>query len=433
MAYTSYEEYQSYVDSLKGEERESYFRLNEVADDDQLWPDYLDFKEEWQYTYKEQLHAVRRFFIHKYVAEPVTKVECKHHFHHITSEPLGLENEICFKESQTIDYSQCWIRTIFLKFEEVLESDQLFKFGAYDYTMEDWIKTILYFRLLQQDMPHKQLTFEQFKAREGFLREKDNKEALRLELKLVNEKKNHNRKKQVPLELNSTEDEKPEVILPATTIIGDHGLHAVLRVSREPEKVIKEINKIRRLATTDLIVYKDLQTSMSLCEQCDRHIPRRLPPQVIIYAPPGMGKTTALQSESFIGIDTDWLLRNSTYYDMVFPFIDMGLSIITNQYHLFLNGHHKVVGFVDYRKLRLDIYGNPYTTKEEIDELAKHQDFIIMRSSGYLNQWLFMLKFLHAIHDRNLGFFLNRKKVKRKFSLTVPQTLERLAVIRKKT
>lgn len=107
-------------------------------------------------------------------------------------------------------------------------------------------------------------------------------------------------------------------------------------------------------------------------------------PPGFYYSPPGNGKSTSIDQRFFVGIDTDWLVRYSSFSKVVLPFLTKGIPVVTNQYSLCIGAQEKLVGSFNSKQLRTDEKGHVYTSYSEILNATKvaGDDFTIFFTPG---------------------------------------------------
>lgn len=216
---------------------------------------------------------------------------------------------------------------------------------------------------------------------------------------------------------------EPETIFCAKDVSEFHGLHALLRSREDAFKILDIVNSIRGLArNSDPVTPCMLINSIASCYQCQQFsgIPTGTSPTGIYYAPPGNGKSTAQRKELFIGIDTDWLIKESDFPTIMLPFLKIGIPIVTNQYHLCLNSGEKFIGIFNPSKLRCDPNGNPFTPLAEIVSALNvmKDDLHVIFTTKYMDEMMLTLFRVNSLYQHSRSLFLDRiqSTVKKKVS-----------------
>jgi len=194
----------------------------------------------------------------------------------------------------------------------------------------------------------------------------------------------------------------------------DHGLHILRSVLSESDfqRVWSFMNRSRRkIAWGSDISIEKLNRKMKVCTKCKQKIgfSEALSPMGIYYAPPGVGKTTALNQGDIVAFDTDWVGLGSTWRDYS-PILRMNIPIITNQYTAFRGSGLKVLGVIK-DKIRLDSRGKPFTTLKILedyqDENPQDVTFITIAKDEYLAHYAQRLKIMQHMSKIIVGYSIN--------------------------
>lgn len=383
--FSTYQEYLEYEQNLDDSARAKHFR-DDYHESCDLWPDYLDYLEDWEYSYEQRLTATIKDFVYTVLAVRRMKFLCGTHTHQFTTDPgthsddPNLHIVVVRNKEDYLNTTSCWYHNITVGDERLVKADPKASSSRLSVPESLLIKRATQLNLMIKDhTTHQAIDFETFKREWWSQESKDN--AMRIftssETPLVQIKEQvlKDVKEQIDTDLVSKKTgqwfyEGPEQnIYEAENVEYDHGFHALLRSVEQPKSLIDTINEIRRRDPNHtLLDYGRIHTKITECHECQthqHHNPYPSPP-CVLYAPPGNGKSTVLRKELIVGIDTDWLNRHSKYTIIMKPFIDKGIPVITNQYDIVPLSGERVFGFFNPNQLRQDFAGKPLTTLAEI-------------------------------------------------------------------
>lgn len=150
----------------------------------------------------------------------------------------------------------------------------------------------------------------------------------------------------------------------------DHGFHSLFHALTPSvqRQIFAFVNNSRtRLGSQENITWDDIQAKIMACGRCKlAHFASGLSCQAIYYAPPGAGKTTALNNEPLVGLDTDWIGCGLTWKDYA-VILSHGIPIITNQPENFIGCGLKIIGIYS-SNIREDPYGVSFTTCDAVEQ-----------------------------------------------------------------
>jgi hypothetical protein len=172
----------------------------------------------------------------------------------------------------------------------------------------------------------------------------------------------------------------PEIIKKTWMVYLSHGVHAAYKAVSDKGPFIRAVQQIRSLDPRNPEIFREdlLAGAIERCDLCDRNpdVPVKTVPG-LYYAPSGGGKTTAQRSQVFVGLDTDNLIRGSSFDVVVRPFLEMGLAVITSQHQLAISNPMPTLGIFSGEVVRKTLKGRPFTCEE-------HLIHTIERSNGKL-------------------------------------------------
>lgn len=394
---TSVEQYFNRVSAMTPSQLATHNR-QDYRESSQEWPDYLDYIDEWESSFKQTLVQTRKDFIYLCLAKKHQRITCGDHYHKFSTIN---DPKVIYVPSPDahLDFSSCWYKTL-IDADNLLSvadvADQLPRLSNPEALI---IRNITKMKLmLNENLTYDQLSFTEFK--ELWWSKESRSQAEKIFL--------HSRTRPINVletvvaeaikELPAPEPQwlsdtkSPALIFLNAQVAADHGLHSLLRVRKDRQIILEMINNIRSSAvpTNPRIKPTDIAHAMSKCLHCnqlDTPISSTSYPGVY-YAPPGNGKTTVTNKELFIGIDTDYLISFSSYDRIIEPFLSIGIPVITNQYHLCQNASEKFHGHFASNHLRKGPDGKAYTTTKEILSAQETlgDDLLIIHSDKFL-EW----------------------------------------------
>lgn len=421
-SYLSIDGYVSKVQAMDQLELSQHLR-DDYRHDDQQWPDYLDYIEEWDYSYASKLISTRKDFIYLVLARKHQKMLCGDHHHTFSTQ--NREDVIYVPNPDAyLDFSACWYKTLIQHDNALRAMDQSTEVPRLSAPEATIIKSMTQMRLmLDEGLTYDKLSFQQFKDQWW------SKESREQATKLFSEARTSTPKTPkdiIAKAMNELPPAKPQwlgsdtpaVIDSVSRVLEDHGFHALIRVREDRNVVLNIINDIRSSTdpSTAKITHRNLAGAMARCKRCMSYdnIPTSTSYPGVYYAPPGNGKTTCLQNETFIGIDTDWLISMSNYNTVIEPFIRLGIPVLTNQYHLCQNSGERFFGMFNPAHLRLRADKKPHTSLREIISAQSiyKDDLCVLFTEEYLENVLPILYRMNFIYNLVRGQWMIRSQPK---------------------
>lgn len=423
--------YESRIDNMSDNERREYFREDYDDESDYLYPEYMDFMDTWLYDFHYQACKHAEHFVKERLCGFEMRMVCTDHDHEFHLLPPSdwknvVQNgeHVSLTKETMLDTETCWYKTILNAIHQLRDVDRT---GLMDLTQPDheYLKLLSHHYGRVKNMPDEKIQARMFQAYKnlwyyGIAEQQESLEYLKslfdnngIRLLIANIV-NRDRIEQVK-PLITTE---PEILFSSQRIEGDHAYHSF--VSALPEDirkgVINRMNRIRMkaklypgLRPEQVQLSSDIDEMGSDCRQCKMEkrldVIRRLSPPGILYAPPGMGKSTVARQGYYIGLDTDWLTSMLRNADVIW-FASQSIPMMTNQYSLSTLSDRTMVGFVCPQRLRLKANGKPFTTVEELDRHRRYNmnNFIMLRSDRhtYLKDILLPMYIAQYCSDRTV-------------------------------
>lgn len=421
---SSIDNYLKRFDAMSVSEKSEHFR-SDYRTDGEDWIEFLDFIDECKYFYANALDNTRKDFIFRYYALRQQKIKCGNHTHQFSADPTSAA-DIIIENPDKIDQSACWWFEL-SKHDDCLKNydvkAQAFMLSSPEHS---FLARAAALRLATTDgYPTPNISFDEFKevwslgpSKDHALRVISRSEPLHhIPLAIVDKLKEE--KKNIEIEHRAIWDEKkrePRVIRTNTDVIEDHGFHLCMISSHKSKKILHAINKVRSFSSPK-ISGEDIALAIYHCDLCRKnsHKPTNLgmSPTGVYYAPPGSGKTTALEQGLFVGVDTDWLIHSSTYANVMKPFIDLDVPVLTNQYDLALQSGERFIGTFNPDILRHNEMGKPYTSLSEIVAAQKvmKNDIFIIYNDKYFSETLPMLFRVQYFYNASREKYFNKAKV----------------------
>lgn len=423
--------YLANVEQKKADPNQDYLSTNYVHES-QVYADFLDFQDEWQDRKFTLLRNARQDFVRRFLLLPARTLQCGDHTHVFGKENEGHPDYVEYVDTGELYDEACWVQTILDAVEETSLRDGDGSLITLPNSVTDYIRAITATRLVLEDLPPRNLTFDEY--RELWWGQEGRKAAMRL-LPTGLTPTADKAVKAIKLRVENSDGTEglPEVIIDdPEEIENQHGFHTALTTYHAPRQLINHINKVRREGQGRPISSKRTMEKMASCEACRITTIRRRHPQMLVYCPPGNGKTTALNREHITGIDTDWLIRNKSFRNTVGWFWINGFSIITNNIQIVQTSNTKVFGFVNKRRLRRGkLHGSVLTPFEDIEELFRRlgsDGVLFMSEKKYLSHSLLPMmiaaNFHHYVVDRVVCGELGKTRYKYPNGRGVLHTIE---------
>lgn len=420
-----YSKYIDRVSSMTPAEKHDHLRIDYRVPT-QEWPDYLDYVEEWRDQYQRKLSQIRRDFIYHALAKHCQRMECGNHTHQFTTDVSTHPDMISIPNRDAyLDEHACWYNNISMSEDELINQSHSLNSASLSSSQTQQFKRIVGLRMVTGDefSTPTLLNCQKF-GDIGFTQPTKNQAydiLMKSGIKPI--------PPTIPISTTSAGYQTPpstdvktwfvsgktDIIMENEDILDDHGFHALMRVRVDRTTVLKKINKIRRPYSPN-ITPSMVHEAVKRCNKCKHSSPLATTTYPgIFYSPPGNGKSTTMKNEIFIGIDTDWLLKHSTYQEMCQPFVKLGIPILTNQYSIIIDTDRKMFGSFSVDHLRTR-NGIPYTPIEEIHKamLISQGDLVILYNNGYLSRHLISVLLMQFIHDVIVqhAYSINRVRLK---------------------
>nr|UNI73881.1 MAG: hypothetical protein [brine shrimp partiti-like virus 1] len=438
------------VAAMTSSELDDHLERN-YSHESQAWPDYLDYVEEWKWNINHKLVNTRKDFIFHVLAKKHQTVKCGDHYHTFSDVPMPTEDVIVFsRPDEYINVSSCWYQTLIATDDSVVRHDDLVRSITLTEPEASFLRRMTGIRIAQEGRttPHL-LSFDDFRRKWW------SKESREAAIALIE-------KSEIPLPYSNRDTTPPpptveqvlsdpsepiknlilpimaelptpkaqwftsdaSIIMPASEVVKDHGLHNLLFSRTDRKAVFNLINEIRTLAGHHAITPGNLAESISECQECTRSTSRpntTIP--MLLYAPPGSGKTTLQNQRLFVGLDTDWLISLSDFNTVVAPFLKMAIPVITNQYHLALSSSEKLFGYYNPKHLRSDAKGRLFSTPEEIETFSKafkHDVCITRDTDHYMDSHMLAILRMNYLYNQTRHNILGHHRHKIKIRDTPP-------------
>lgn len=356
-------------DVQRAEERREHY-----AEASQINEDYLDYVEEWQWHTTQQENDLLTSTI-RCLANRNLSVECDcKRTHHLALHKQAKDESFTIVDSLDIfPHQQCWYRTLKRIVSEVIQAmDQEKQTFGLPKTLVNTLTMVSKWRLVQMSQTPILLGIEGYRTLWWTLTD-DQKPRIARE---ILERITFVDRQRVESEHRSARTRIPEskhrILLHFPH--SDHGFHLLMKSLPvdQARSVFRFINKLRtNIDPKARILWRDLEQKMNDCSLCERLELRDIPkptdfPMAVYYAPPGIGKTTALNQGKLIALDTDWIGIGPTWVDYSQIF-QKSIPIITNQHTAFIGCSVKVIGV--YNSAIREMDGRPLTTAEAIEEI----------------------------------------------------------------
>lgn len=370
----------------------------------QVYADYLDYVDEWSWHQKEQVSALTSATVYS-LSLRRQKIQCGEHEHtlaRIKTEQDNTECTVVDLPNRAIHH-ECWYRTIRNTVESVLNNSTRANVRMPD-PLETALTRIASWKLTKSDTSPTLLPFDTFKTVWWSAAENGGTSKLAHDmLERLNLADRQHVAEMRTREIPETKPTQNKIVywFPHS----DHGFHTLYRALGHDEfnKVLRFLNNARRQrGAQDRIKMEDISRKIESCILCQANGPHRLMSHPgIYYAPPGIGKTTAMDKELLIGFDTDWVGTGITWYELS-PLLNMKIPIVTNQNEGFVGSALKIVGTY-HANIRTDEWGIPYTTVANIEAHAKAQpincDFTRVDDGTHLADWILHMQVKQVLQN----------------------------------
>nr|UNI73907.1 MAG: hypothetical protein [brine shrimp partiti-like virus 2] len=449
--------YFSRVEAMTSSELDDHLERN-YSHESQLWPDYLDYVEEWKWNINHKLVNTRKDFIFQVLAKKHQTVKCGDHYHTFSDVPVPGEDVIVFsRPDDYVNVSSCWYQTMIATDHAVTNHPDLVRSITLTEPEAAFLRRMTGLRIANEGRttPHL-LSFDDFRRKWWSQESREAAMALieKSEIptpppltpppvsqphhlghtsstdKFTEGSAEPTKNLILPL-IEELPIPKPQwfardtrIIFPEPKVVRDHGLHNLLFARTDRKAVFNLINEIRSLAGSYAISPHALADAISECQRCNHNTSRpntTIP--MLLYAPPGSGKSTVLERRLFVGLDTDWLISLSDFNTVVAPFLKMSIPVITNQYHLGLSSSEKLFGYYNPNHLRRDATGRLYTTPHEIESFSRtfrHDVCMTRDTDHYMDSFILAILRMNYLYNQTRHNVLDYKRHKIKIRDTPP-------------
>lgn len=414
---TSIDAYFQRFNALNPTEKLNHFRVDYHEEDDD-WVEYLDFLDEMRYEYKHHLQVTKRDFIYRYYALHNHTFQCNGHTHTFHSDPNMPGDVYIPTPHHVINQEACWWKKFSEHDDLLARLDEHADAAKLTTTEHAYLARLAGLRMALSSgvPPPNAITFKGFQEHwnrgtstpVAVKRLAESEPVWKIPLRVIEELKEEVDSK--PPSWLEESRRPPRVIRTNTDVYEDHGFHQLMFIHRSSQRILTAINKVRS-SSSPPITGEDIALGMLKCDMCkNKQFAHGTTEAGLYYAPPGSGKSTALENGTFVGIDTDWLIYGSDYHTVVYPFVSIGLAVVTNQYHLAINGPERMIGMFNKNILRTDIHGNPYTSFKEILTAKEHMksDIFLLFTDQYFSDVITTLQRAQYVYNASRQRFFNK-------------------------
>ncbi|APG78158.1 hypothetical protein [Hubei tetragnatha maxillosa virus 8] len=403
-------DYTTSIEKMDAVERRQETR-EDYREESQIKADYLDYVDEWKWHNKEQKHQLLEAFLYS-ISQTHQIVRCNcGNTHTFTTMAQREEGEIAIDEPTILIFTQCWYIHISNQISIALDSltEEQIRQPTY---VEDVLGYVAKWKVTHNLTP--MLPLDVFKKIwwDKTLKNKRSTDAIELEQKIPSNDRTiiHAKQKEYDAPIRH---EGHRVLL--HFVHNEHSFHNLYHALSKADFliVLKFMNtwrtKIGR--SSDKIDLTDIEASVMKCERCMEIKTRvKLTLPGVYYAPPGVGKTTAMESGQIVGVDTDWIGVGPTWRDYSTIF-KMKIPIVTNQYTAFVGCGYKVTGVVK-SSIRKDSEGKPFTTKQQLLKYAKSHPvdvhFIVSSEKKFFQDHVLRLQIIQQMHYLIANYSMNQ-------------------------
>lgn len=389
-------------------------------EDSQVYCDYLDYVDEWQWHAREQKETLISSYIYdlsKHHREAKCKCGKNHVFTRLDQPEKG---DVVVDDPTNIMYHTCWYRYICDQVEETLQYVNSHQNTArLPNLIERIMVRVTMWKMVDAQQTPILLPYQAFKRVWWEKNAKGSVSAVAKEL-LAQLTQADRLDIQAAREQNrvSVPEKQQKKLLDFPH--SEHGMHNLKWALSDAhfEEVWAFINRHRVLVgkPSDAISKTELAERMRKCNICTKiksgifKTPKISHPG-IYYAPPGLGKTTAMNRGLLIGLDTDWLGVGPTWEDYA-PILNLGIPIVTNQYNVFIGSGLKIIGVIG-DHIREDSEGNPFTTVAKLQEFERYHSkdviFIYVKAGKYLADKLHMIFLMQIMQSMIATYAINQQ------------------------
>lgn len=375
----------------------------------QLYPDYLDYKEEWEWASQDMLSDLKQSFIYRMsVNRLAMQCDCGHTHILIQYGDVEGESTRIVNHPTQIPSNYCWYQTIE---REITQMQKQLHAGAAEFpnSISKNLYFIMQWSLSKTGRTPTLLPFEVYKE---IWWNHDitggSTEMAKVLLKLLAPET-----KPVCQTKTVNKPEFERYFFTSNEVVQDHGFHNFYRsLFGLQGAVIKIMNRLRRSVGLygEGIKEKHIQASIGRCPQCKKYPMDKMSIFGIYAALPGSGKTTAQTKGLFIGFDTDWIGIGPTWEDYSY-LLRHHIPIITNQPKLFIGSGVKIQLMLS-PHIRKDRLGRPMGSFTETKMWAKASKsevnlILLQNKRRYVTDAILLAQMCAHLQVININMFLN--------------------------
>lgn len=414
--YTHVNWLQAYTKALNEATDEQKLRENRefYTHESQIYPDYLDYKENWEYATEQMIQDTRKSYIYRMAAKH-QKLQCKcGEIHILALYPSEDASLTIVDDPREFILKQCWFQTIDAEMHSI--KINLERGGAnFPNVISRHLTQIMRWKIAKTGNSPTLLPYDTYKEVwwDLDISGRTTDTACKVLSLMIEDDR--------AIILRKEEEIRRPVhahyFFPTEEIRNDHSFHLLYRArDKDMGEILKFLNYGRRKSGWygETLKKHDIEESILHCILCEA---KEVKPEVSVFgiycAPPAAGKTTAMERGLLIGIDTDWIGIGLTWRDYS-PILRKGIPIITNQTHLFQGSGIKIQLMLK-KHIRLDAKGRPMGNYREILSWAKQNENDVtlhkMRSSQYVSDFVTRATILAHMQNVGLFLFLNGKSI----------------------
>lgn len=345
----------------------------------QIYPDYLDYKSEWEYVTTQMLEEARESFIRRLVDKRIPiRCKCKgKHFlvHYKRDDGVG-SGEVEVDSPQIPNSDTCWWQTIDREVKRVKFnlSRGLMEFPT---PISKLLSLIMSWSSEKTETTPMMLPFEVYKEVWWSLNAEGQDTQLSTVLK---DRMNACERGVIASKLEGTKRPKDARYFFSTQdVLEDHSFHVFMTAVKNIETgvLFRWMNLQRRKIGLEgeTLKMRNFEIAKAKCSKCD-DVAHSMSVFGIYCAFPGAGKTTAQTKGLLVGFDTDWIGIGPTWLDYSI-LLRKEIPIITNQLHTF-DGCGVKIQFMLKKSIRLDSHGRP------MGDYTKALDFAKSKRANYV-------------------------------------------------
>lgn len=324
----------------------------------QLLPDYLDYKEEWEYAVNDMIEDVRSSFVLRMGKTKLhLKCDCGVTHRMTTFAQKQHAEEVPVDDPTDVPQRRCWYQTIDKAMEHITKSLRHEAAAELPTVLARNLQMITQWYIAKSGRTPTLLPYEVYKEVwwakdvEGL-----NPQLTTDVFYALNMQSRRAIVTQVEQETRTPEMQR--YFFTNEEVIADHGLHA-LATARQHDfgEILKFLNQMRKkIGGRTRIRRESIDQAIKQCSLCEGLSPP-LSPFGIYAALPGAGKTTAQNMGLLVGFDTDWIGIGFTWRDLGM-ILYKEIPVITNQPKIFIGAGVKIQ-FMLKEKIREDGRGRP--------------------------------------------------------------------------